>query len=156
MRFLLFLLISNSKGCFQHQIIDYGRCLLWRANGGLCRQHAAPSPHARQWVCLMKFIRYASRLSQILQRNFRFLQRKQNFCKSDLVIVLLFSAVGQAAFNKRHRWMFSDAHFGGQIPLGSIENQDLFQVINNVFMKTCWSINPFAVMKMTYPCLGRT
>ncbi|KAE9459623.1 hypothetical protein C3L33_08468, partial [Rhododendron williamsianum] len=57
-------------------------------------------------------------------------------------------AVGQAAFNKRHRWMFSDAHFGGQIPLGSIENQDLFQDNSDIHCQFSSGIETIAVISV--------
>ncbi|KAF7112582.1 hypothetical protein RHSIM_RhsimUnG0214100 [Rhododendron simsii] len=57
-------------------------------------------------------------------------------------------AVGQAAFNKRHRWMFSDAHFGGQIPLGSLENQDLFQDNSDIHCQFSSGIETIAVISV--------
>ncbi|XP_057478012.1 transcription factor bHLH157-like [Actinidia eriantha] len=35
--------------------------------------------------------------------------------------------VGQAAFTKRHRWMFSDARCRAQNPVDCVKNQDIFQ-----------------------------
>lgn len=51
-------------------------------------------------------------------------------------------AVGQAAFNKRHRWMFSDAHFGGQIPLG------LFQDNSEIYCQFSFGIETIAVISV--------
>nr|QJQ51246.1 bHLH transcription factor bHLH23.1 [Gardenia jasminoides] len=35
--------------------------------------------------------------------------------------------IGQSAFTKNHRWMFSDSHFGKLSPSGSLQNSNAFQ-----------------------------
>lgn len=97
------------------------------------------------------FWRFDQRNSLLLTMEDAYYEEQMGFFVDNMLLrvhMLGNGAVGQAAFNKRHRWMFSDAHFGGQIPLGSIENQDLFQDNSDIHCQFSSGIETIAVISV--------
>lgn len=57
----------------------------------------------------------------------KFKQWKEcNHC--NLIVILYFSVIGQAAFTGKHRWMFADVLGEDWYSISSFESQDIFQV----------------------------
>lgn len=68
-------------------------------------------------------------------------------CDCNLIVILYFSVIGQAAFTGKHRWMFADVLGEDWDSIGSFESQDIFQVFLLLILLHLQLLNNLLVQK---------
>ncbi|XP_059662177.1 transcription factor bHLH157 [Cornus florida] len=97
------------------------------------------------------FWRFNQRNSLLLTMEDAYYEKQMGAAIDDMLLqvhMLGDGIIGQAAFTKKNRWMFSDAHCGGQNPVGSNGIQDVFQDDSEIRRQFCSGIQTIAVISV--------
>ncbi|CAL5430069.1 unnamed protein product [Camellia sinensis] len=97
------------------------------------------------------FWRFDQRNSLLLTMEDAYYEEKMGIVIDNMLLqvhMLGNGVVGQTAFTKRHRWMFLDAHCGGQNRVGSTENWDMFQDDSEIHCQFASGIETITVISV--------